>query len=86
MAWRFSAARIYRAATTSHTRPISSLGLAAKRRELLLKIYSPFKDFDKDGQQYMDLARSGRVWEDYHRPSDSVKKGYIKLQEVSTSL
>lgn len=43
-------------------------------------------DLDKDGQQYMDLARSGRVWEDYHQPSDSVGKGYMKLQDVGTSL
>jgi hypothetical protein len=37
-----------------------SPALAVKRRELLRKIYSPFADLDKDGQQNMDLARSGR--------------------------
>lgn len=68
MACRLSAPRIFRTTAKSRTGPIRSPGLAAKRRELLLKIYSPFTDFDKDGQQYMDLARSGRVWEDYHQP------------------
>jgi len=56
--------------------------VAAERADLLLKIYAPFSKLDKNSPEYKRLARSGRVWEDYHRPSDSEYQGYNRLQQV----
>lgn len=59
------------------------LATRPERRALLDKIYAPFKNLEKDTQAYLDLAKSGRVWEDYHNPGDSEKMGYVQAQKVS---
>jgi hypothetical protein len=64
------------------TRTVSSSVLADQRRQILLKIYAPFAKLEKNSLEYRKLALSGRVWEDYHRPADSEKYGYTRLQKV----
>jgi len=53
-----------------------------QRTDLLRKIYTPFSKLDQNSPEYNELARSGKVWEDYHKPADSEKQGYIRLQQV----
>ena len=40
------------------------------RHELLKKIYEPAAKYAKDTSEYNELANSGKVWENYFRPSD----------------
>lgn len=64
-------------------RSLSSV--ARERQALLRKIYAPFARLDDKSPEYMVLARSGKVWEDFFRPADSEKQGYMRMQRVSTS-
>ncbi len=57
--------------------------VAKQRNDLLQKIYAPLSQLDKNSYEYNELARSGRVWEDYHHPTDSEKLGYTRAQQVS---
>lgn len=59
-----------------------TLRLAARgdRRALLDKIYAPFQKLDPESKAYNELALSGRVWEDYHKPGDSERMGYYQCQ------
>jgi hypothetical protein len=61
-------------------RSLSSVG--KERRALLQKIYTPFAKLDATSPEYEELASSGKVWEDYFRPADSEKLGYVRLQRV----
>jgi hypothetical protein len=56
--------------------------VANQRRQMLLKIHAPFAKLDKNSSEYKELARSGRVWEDYHKPTDSEKNGHMRVQKV----
>ncbi|KAI9898826.1 hypothetical protein N3K66_005287 [Trichothecium roseum] len=49
------------------------------RHSLLTKIYEPFANYEKGSPEYNELARSGKVWEDYFRPSDDGP--YIAIQK-----
>lgn len=53
-----------------------------KRQSLLSEIYAPFQKLPADSPEYYELARSGKVWEDYFQPADSKKLGYTRLQKV----
>ncbi|KPM38455.1 hypothetical protein AK830_g8074 [Neonectria ditissima] len=59
--------------------------VAKARLKLLEDVYKPFKKFPRNSPEWIALAESGRVWEDYHQPADSVKQGYIRLQEEHAS-
>lgn len=66
-------------------RSLSSV--ARERQALLRKIYAPFARLDDKSPEYMVLARSGKVWEDFFRPADSEKQGYMRMQrECSKTL
>ncbi|KAK2012984.1 fic/DOC family protein [Colletotrichum eremochloae] len=51
------------------------------RRALLAKIYEPASRLQKGSTEYKELASSGRIWEDYFRPGNSLEKGYVGLQQ-----
>ncbi|KAK2045620.1 fic/DOC family protein [Colletotrichum somersetense] len=51
------------------------------RRALLTKIYEPASRLQKGSPEYAKLASSGRIWEDYFRPGNSLEKGYVGLQQ-----
>ncbi|KAI5923023.1 fic/DOC family protein [Camillea tinctor] len=53
----------------------------ATRMAFLKEIYKPFAKIQKNSPEYMELARSGKVWEDYFHPSDSQRLGYKALQQ-----
>ena len=54
------------------------------RQNLLLKIYKPpYEKLEKGSEEYRELAKSGRVWENYFEPWNSEKLGYAPLQRVS---
>ncbi|KXH63717.1 fic/DOC family protein [Colletotrichum salicis] len=46
-----------------------------ERLALLKKIYKPAARLQKGSIEYENLARSGRVWEDYFTPGNSLKMG-----------
>ncbi|KAK2003655.1 fic/DOC family protein [Colletotrichum falcatum] len=50
------------------------------RRALLTKIYEPASRLAKGSPEHTELASSGRIWEEYFRPGNSLEKGYIGLQ------
>ncbi|KAL6864113.1 fido domain-containing protein [Trichoderma novae-zelandiae] len=52
-----------------------------ERDALLRKIYAPFAGLANGSPEYMALANSGKVWEDYFQPGDSERYGYDKLQK-----
>ncbi|KIH91523.1 fic [Sporothrix brasiliensis 5110] len=58
-----------------------TLATGAARRALLDTIYSRFRGLEKGSKAYVELAESGRVWEEYHQPGDFAKMGYLKCQE-----
>ncbi|KAK6078947.1 fic/DOC family protein [Seiridium cupressi] len=64
----------------------SQVGAAEARQKLLLKIYRPFQKYSRESVEYKELARSGKVWEDYHRPYDSLRKGYLDIQRENSYL
>ncbi|KAG7070129.1 fic/DOC family protein [Colletotrichum scovillei] len=56
------------------------------RLALLKKIYKPAAHLQKGSIEYERLARSGRVWEDYFMPGNSLKMGYVDVQRRMTGL
>ncbi|KXH52999.1 fic/DOC family protein [Colletotrichum simmondsii] len=56
------------------------------RLALLKKIYKPAAHLQKGSTEYERLARSGRVWEDYFTPGNSLKMGYVDVQRKLTGL
>ncbi|KXH31088.1 fic/DOC family protein [Colletotrichum nymphaeae SA-01] len=56
------------------------------RLALLKKIYKPAAHLQKGSIEYEKLARSGRVWEDYFTPGNSLKMGYVDVQRKLTGL
>jgi Fic family protein len=48
------------------------------RDELLRKVYAPFKSLQEGSPEYKSLAKSGKVWEEYHNPGDD--KPYLAIQ------
>ncbi|KAK1729619.1 fic/DOC family protein [Colletotrichum acutatum] len=56
------------------------------RLALLKKIYKPAARLQKGSFEYEKLARSGRVWEDYFMPGNSLKIGYVDVQRKLTGL
>ncbi|EXF86156.1 fic/DOC family protein [Colletotrichum fioriniae PJ7] len=56
------------------------------RLALLKKIYKPAAHLQKGSIEYERLARSGRVWEDYFMPGNSLKMGYVDVQRKMTGL
>ncbi|KAK1964646.1 fic/DOC family protein [Colletotrichum sublineola] len=61
-------------------RPLSNDSKNA-RLALLRKIYEPFSKLEKGSLEYDELAKSGKVWEDYFQPHDSQRMGYKALQQ-----
>ncbi|GKT47962.1 adenosine monophosphate-protein transferase Fic [Colletotrichum spaethianum] len=51
------------------------------RRALLTKIYEPASRLRKGSPEYNKLASSGRIWEEYFQPGNSLEKGYVGLQK-----
>ncbi|EFQ27090.1 fic/DOC family protein [Colletotrichum graminicola] len=51
------------------------------RRALLTKIYEPALRLQRGSPEYAKLGSSGRIWEDYFRPGNSLEKGYVGLQQ-----
>lgn len=70
---------------SGHWRSFSSTTVRVRqpRHELLSKIYKPFSKLQEGSDEYTELAKSGKVWEDYHHPGDSHRMGYIALQQVT---
>jgi len=62
--------------------PRNKSSLSVERRKKLVEIYKPFAKLEKNGPEYNALALTGKVWEDYHQPSESKKKGYMRLERV----
>ncbi|KAM4055118.1 fic/DOC family protein [Hirsutella rhossiliensis] len=56
------------------------------RNILLKKIYAPFTHLERDSPEYNKLAKSGKVWEDYHYPGDSERNGYASLNQRHASI
>ncbi|KAI3555128.1 fic/DOC family protein [Colletotrichum abscissum] len=56
------------------------------RLALLKKIFKPAAHLQKGSVEYERLARSGRVWEDYFMPGNSLKMGYVDVQRKLTGL
>ncbi|RHZ54283.1 hypothetical protein Glove_428g124 [Diversispora epigaea] len=62
-----------------------------ERNDFLKEIYTPyFSKFEKGSKEYLDLGRSGEVWENYFRPFelrandyDYYKKHHAFLEEIS---
>lgn len=57
-----------------------------ERFQLLRKIYAPFEDLKKGSPEYLELAKSGKVWENYFQPGDSMRYGYVDLQKACLPL
>ncbi|KAH6897374.1 fic/DOC family protein [Thelonectria olida] len=75
--------RAWSASSASQRRLVHSpISQNLARRALLQKVYAPFQKLVEDSPELTALAHSGRVWEDYFQPGDSVGKGYTKLQEI----
>jgi hypothetical protein len=64
------------------TTPECYQGIARQRNQLLKRVYAPFGNLDRNSSEFKELALSGKVWEDYHKPGDSEKLGYFRLQQV----
>ena len=45
-----------------------SSAIREQRDVLLRQIYKPFTQLKRGSPEYIALARSGLVWEDYHKP------------------
>ncbi|KAI1141322.1 fic/DOC family protein [Hypoxylon sp. FL0543] len=58
----------------------------AERVALLREIYKPFAKLQKDSPEYVELARSGKVWEDHFHPNDSQRMGYKTIQQEHKDL
>ncbi len=56
---------------------------ATERDSLLRRVYAPFEQLDRHSIEYEQLARSGKVWEEYFQPGDSDRYRYIDLQQVN---
>ncbi|KAK2027774.1 fic/DOC family protein [Colletotrichum zoysiae] len=56
------------------------------RLALLRQIYKPFSLLDKGSPEYIELAKSGKVWEDHFQPYDSERMGYKTLQEENKNM
>ena len=52
--------------------------MAAARKQLLKRIYKPFAELNPGSPEYIALGRSGRVWEDFHKPFDI--EPYLEVQ------
>ena len=61
------------------TRSITSVQKAARLAELR-KVYKPFAQLNENSPEYLELARSGKVWEDYFQPFDT--QPYKAVQQV----
>ncbi|KAK1981669.1 fic/DOC family protein [Colletotrichum cereale] len=51
------------------------------RRALLSKIYEPASQLQTGSPEHTKLASSGRIWEEYFRPGNSLEKGYVGVQQ-----
>ena len=80
---RFIGKRLF---NTSSSRTFSTpAGIdLTQRKNLILSIYGPpFENHEKNSAEYMELARSGRVWEDHFQPYNSERLGFAPLQRVN---
>lgn len=58
-----------------------SYEMKVRRDSKLREIYAPFALLKSGSDEYVRLAKSGKVWEDYFRPQNT--KPYDRLQLVS---
>lgn len=57
---------------------------AKRRRDLLARVYAPFRQLKEGSDEWHKLARSGRVWEDYFGPYDNAT--YLDAQRENQEM
>ncbi len=55
-----------------------------RRRDLLARVYAPFRQLKEGSDEWHKLAHSGRVWEDYFKPADSAT--YLNAQQENEEM